>query len=283
MQSHPQLRQDDAITETVASDDATSALLEEIEAMTVNPGVTSGDVVADDVMAALDLLDDLPVEDRDEPAIEEDIVEEPDETALEAQTADDAQIEDLVDEDIDRAVEIEIAKSEAYESAEGSDMTTEATPVETKPAKTKASKGTGVPRVARDLSSLPAENFVLTTEIPEDLDANKAAVLASRPAIKKVAEKFDNVLAAVAAGRKPSVYVMECFEVLAKTGETTSTDLVAALRKKYSEGTARSQAGQIMALFPILKIADREKQTLKLRADSMLAQALKDLMGKSEE
>jgi hypothetical protein len=120
-----------------------------------------------------------------------------------------------------------------------------------------------------------------------DLEANKAEVLRKRPAQVKVAEKFDNLLLAVAAGKAPSKFTMDCFRALKASGSITSKELVAALEatpmktngsKGYNGGTARSQAGQMMSLFPALKIATREGQKITLNPDSTLADALSAML-----
>lgn len=142
----------------------------------------------------------------------------------------------------------------------------------------------------RDLSALAPSTFVLTNDpdfdrTETDLDLIKTNVLARRPAQKKIADKFDNLFQSIAAGSKPSVYVMACFAVLAAKKTITQSDLVVALKatssKKgagYSEGTARSQAGQIMVLFDLVGIATRVKQSLTLNPMSRVANVLKTMM-----
>jgi hypothetical protein len=194
-----------------------------------------------------------------------------------------ADIGELVLDDSDlSAVEVVEGQEAAYEGQEtkAADV---AAPAATKPAKAKKAAGAAkTPRTPRELSTLDASHFVLTAEAPADLEANKATVIGSRPAQKKIAEKFDNLFQSIAAGKKPSIYVMGCFNVLADKGTVTQTDLVAALKatnskkgSSYSEGTARSQAGQIMNLFATVGIATREKQTLTYVSDSPIAAKLK--------
>lgn len=191
------------------------------------------------------------------------------------------------------ALNLELMKEDSYAEAatdEIADPAAVETAKETKAAE-KAAKAPKTPsepkvRVARDLKDLPADAFVLTTDVPADLEANKTAVIAKRPAQVKIAEKFDNVLTSIAAGKEPSTYVMDCFRLLNKAegGEISSKDLVAGLRQPgmrtetegYSEGTARSQVGQIMALFDVLQIAKRTGDRLKLNEDSTLVQALRE-------
>ncbi|CAO3459608.1 hypothetical protein [Azospirillum argentinense] len=112
----------------------------------------------------------------------------------------------------------------------------------------------------------------------------KEIVLAQRPAQKKIAEKFDNILCNIASGRLPSVYTMVAYNVVKAKGTATSADIVAAMTggagpKAYSIGTARSQTGQLMALFDTLKIAKRSGNTLTLNPNSTLAAAIDRLAG----
>lgn len=195
----------------------------------------------------------------------------------------DAEIIEALDSADEAVIEAEVERIEAVESqtvttadtAPSAETVAAAAAAAPKKAKTPSE-----PRVSRDVGALKADFFVLTTDVPADLEANKVAVMGTRPEQKKIAEKFDNVLTSIAAGKLPSVYVVECFKVLQAKGSATSTELVTALKAaKYTDGTARSQAGQIMALFATLKIADRAGSTLTLRADSTLATALAGLIG----
>ena len=130
----------------------------------------------------------------------------------------------------------------------------------------------------KSLNALPASAFVLTNDFDGDLEANKVAVLGRRPTQKKIGEKFNNLFASIARGANPSVYVTTAFDVLNKTGTMTSIDLVAALRAvPLSEGTARSQAAQIMNLFDAVGIAKRDKQTLVRDPNSRLGTLLTGL------
>lgn len=140
-------------------------------------------------------------------------------------------------------------------------------------------------KVERDLSALPADIFVLNIgATPGDPDAYKASVISRRPNQKKIAEKFDNLFTSIAAGKKPSVYTMFAFGVLDQSKEITSSDLVAAMKASasrsgaaYNEGTARSQAGQMMALFASVGIATRNGQKLTMNTDSKIAERLRAL------
>lgn len=229
------------------------------------------------------MLEHLGIEDQIEVTGEEkaseDVIEGVDTISIEdveASTALQAVDEDLEIPVDENALDVELAKAEAYAEHESSTSIEEApkkAPSERKNAKkAKATKPPSVPRV-RSVADLDAGAFVLTTDEPADLEANKLAVLATRPTQKKIAEKFDNVLISAAAGKAPSTFVVDCFKILDTKKEVSSSELVAALLLDgYSDGTARSQAGQIMALFDVLKIADRSAMKLTLRKDSTLAE-----------
>ena len=226
-----------------------------------------------------DLLADLEIED---------IVQEADapvEETIEEETVED--VTESVTEDELSALDTQIAKGEAYEeqSAAATPSVTNLTPATPAPAKAaktpKAPKAPKAPAAPRDLSALKDEAFILTDVPPADLAANRAAVMAKRPAQKKIADKFDNLFLSVAAGKAPSEYTMHCFKALAAKGTVTQGDLVAALTATqsnrgsgYTIGTARSQAGQFMVLADAVGIATRAKNTLTLNADSAIAKAL---------
>ena len=80
---------------------------------------------------------------------------------------------------------------------------------------------------------------------------------------KKVAEKCVMLMKDLAAGKVVKNEVMAtAFRLLKTDGKLTSGDqgnLQQALIKKYSLGTARSQANQMFTLFPLLKITSKEK------------------------
>lgn len=196
-----------------------------------------------------------------------------------------------LDASAESAVEGAIAKAEAYEeqpvAATGVAAPAETPAVLAKTRKTRTPKEPKI-RATRDINVLPAETFALTVGGLHD-ETNKTAVLAQRPTQKKIGDKFDNLFLSIAAGKKASVYTMACFGALIEKGTVTQADLVAALKATlstsgkhkgtgYHEGTARSQAGQIMALFAVTEIATRVKQTLTLNADSALVPKLKALI-----
>lgn len=142
------------------------------------------------------------------------------------------------------------------------------------------SKKASTPRVPRDLASIDAKHFVLKGDASkmtiQEVANAKAALIAATPKQVKVAEKMENVIQSIAADKKPSKYVMTIFGALDKMKVMTSTEVVAALKTSgVSEGTARSQSGQLMVLFPVLGVAIRDGQTLKLAEDSNIADYLR--------
>lgn len=214
------------------------------------------------------------------------LLESIDEMDLDANLREYEAIEDIALEEIEK-IEIDIgeidvadaaaleaavgtadAKEEIYAEAPVSEVI-EPAPAAVKKAKAPKEKKVAAPKIARDLASLPDEVFALRVGEPAD----KAAVLAKRPAQVKIAEKFDNLFVSLAAGRAPSVYALTCYRALkAAPGSLKMGDLVAALQAtKYSIGTARSQAGQIAFLFTSLGVTDKIGGAYTLRPDSALA------------
>jgi hypothetical protein len=266
--------------------------------------ITIDEMLADVTAYAAELGDEegetvAPKKPNDEHAEVDAILDELDLDEVEVGESPPEDITEL-DESDEAAIEAAAAKSEAYE---GQESTTVELPESLEdlaaPKETKTSRKKGTPKKAvaakeprvRDLASLAAEHFVLYADWAGlDLEANKSSVIANRPGQKKIAEKFDNIFLALAAGKAPSVYTMACFRYLQAHGTATQTDLVAALKASkvkndkiakggdtYNDGTARSQAGQMMVLFDKLGIATRERQTLTLRSDSLLAEKLAKL------
>lgn len=292
--------------------------------MTEIQNMTSDAELADiaAMLGDLDLseADVLEVEAIEADALEAGTIIEPDETLSPEEIDEIEQVAEIVeldlaalDEDIEGAVaqiELTEARQSAYDAqevVEGDAVLTapeasepaEVIAAEAAPAKAakapKVAKTPKVPGIAKaprlNVSDLPNEAFMLDATVdPDDASAMaslKLDVLAKRPAQVKVAEKFDNILLAVNAGKLPSTYTVDCYQALKASGETTSAGLAAALsattlRKggsTYTIGTARSQAGQFMALAPALRIATREGNKLILNPDSLIAAALDALMG----
>lgn len=193
--------------------------------------------------------------------------------------------DDEVPEDLLNDLETKLAREEIY-TAQTSDTsintaTVTAPPAgSTKPPRTaKTPRAPSTPRAPRtDLSALDDAVFEITKGQP----ANKAAVIASKPLQVKIGEKFENLFLAIASGKLPSHYTVIAFNKLCETGTMTSADLVGAYRAAgLKDGTARSQAGQLMELFKVVGIAHRAGQALTLRADSVVAEKLTQIIAQS--
>lgn len=197
---------------------------------------------------------------------------------------------DDLSEDEEAALSSAIARQEAYEEQPAATTETITEPeklAETAAPAPKKGKGASASKPKEpkiDLNGLDPKFFVLETPAPADLAANKAAVLAARPTQKKIAEKFDNLILAFGAGKTPSTYTMELFQILDQKGEATSAELVAGLKASssksggYSQGTAMSQTGQIMNLFAALKIATRNGNKLTVNPNSTFAKAMREAL-----
>jgi hypothetical protein len=132
---------------------------------------------------------------------------------------------------------------------------------------------------ARDVLNLELADFTLSKE---EQTVKQDAILAAldADAAKKVGEKAVMLLTGKAASQE---VLKRAFTVLARDGYLTSGDKgnlqVNLLAKPYSLGTARSQANQIFALFPLLKITARDgkgRQVPNLQS-TVLANVLRDL------
>lgn len=259
-----------------------------------------------DTKDAFDILEDLTMDTIQATAVEKDL----DFTDLDAllgshdageiieshepvAEADAGEIIELTDDE-EAILTAEIAKQEAYESAEPDevgDIATLEPAVSPAPAEIKIAKTPRTPRAAktggtrvRNLDDVAPEHFVLTTDYAGDLDANKKLVISTRPSQIKVADKFDNIFLSLANKTLPSAFVTIQFKFLAEHESTTTKELVALLQTSgYKEGTARAQVGQITTLFPILGIASRTGSTLRLKEDSQIAETLADLIAEAEK
>lgn len=260
---------------------------------TVNETTTSG---LDDLDLALAGIDTETIDaGENEKTLVEDILEtvsdEIVEEIVEEGSAEVTAVDGALADDLLRDLDISLEVQESYNAQEGTAAdpkgNTEkaaAAKKASKPAKAPKEKkakadGEKVARTPRDINTVASEFFALTEPAAgADLDAIKTATMALKPAQVKIAEKFDNLFASLSVGKAPSTYVMIAFQLLDDKKSMTSTDLVAAYKASgLGEGTARSQCGQIMALFAIVGIADRASQVLTLRADSKIADRIRSL------
>lgn len=180
--------------------------------------------------------------------------------------------EDEVTDEVILAVDRAAEKAEAYEAQESIEIVDQ-----TKPTKSKVKRVvSSTPRVARDLNGIEAKYFVFNANpeqmSDEEIGKMKAVSLANMPTQRKVAEKAENVLHSIQAGRPASKYVMTTFALLKEHKVISSQMIVDAFKASgLSDGTARSQQGQMMILLPWLGVAERDGKELKLRDDSNVA------------
>lgn len=75
------------------------------------------------------------------------------------------------------------------------------------------------------------------------------------------------------------IYTEIAIKMLLDNGELTSKELFDRyIARPYSEGTSRSQCGQMMQLLPALGLADRTSRgSLALRKDSLIAKQLREV------
>ena len=101
---------------------------------------------------------------------------------------------------------------------------------------------------------------------------------------KKVAEKIVMLFGWLKNGGTLNEVMRRTFAVLARDGEITSGDKgnlhAELLAKPYSVGTCRAQAGQMMAMLPMLKIASKtEKGKLVANPESLILMKAKAELG----
>lgn len=101
---------------------------------------------------------------------------------------------------------------------------------------------------------------------------------------KKVAEKVVMLFTWMKKGGTLNEVMRRTFTVLARDGHIISGDKgnlhAELLSKPYSVGTCRAQAGQMMAMLPMLKIANKsEKGRLEVNPDSLIFAKVKADLG----
>jgi hypothetical protein len=287
---------------TVRQDDEINEILKENSDM--NTASTQTDI--EDLDAVLAQIE-TPDQDPETYTLEADASTDVTEIEAEAETVATDELDDLGLDDLDlsgadeaeaieatkvleadelRDLDLALERQESYqEQTAAAVVTVEKQPAGAGAKKTaKSTRGSAVPRAARDLNSVAPEYFVLSGDAAA-LDATaltqaKTDTIALKPGQVKIAEKFENLFTAVAAGKLPSIYTMVAFRLLDANKAITSADLIAAYKTSLTncgEGTARSQCGQLMNLLSAVKIADRSGNTLVLRSDSLLAERIREL------
>jgi hypothetical protein len=261
-----------------------NVIAEEIEDM--KAAHISNTTVSANIEQIEDLLSDLDldIEASGESNEIEEIVDDGD---TEVSAMSDEAIEENVDlDDLEMAIE-----RDGFNASQESEITSSANASETlkkakanKPAageKKVREKKEATPRAPRDMNSLDPVNFVLegdaTTMSSDDLETNKVAVMGAVPTQKKIAEKYENLFLALSQGKQPSVYVTQAFKLLDEKKTVTSADIVGMFKGVYKQGTAQSQAGQILTLFDAVKIATRQRNTLVMNDNSVVADKLRTI------
>ncbi|MGV1754759.1 hypothetical protein [Agrobacterium sp. CG674] len=247
---------------------------------------------ADDLAALDAALADFDLDGDDDAIIEPDMSVESEELGeLTLADVHELAATEIADEDTLADLDLKLEMQEGYQdqATTGSleDLTNTA-PAAVKPTKAakapkapKAPKAAGVTRTPRDINAVTPEFFVTSGDVSvmseEELADAKTHTMSLKPTQVKVAEKFENLFTALSVNKAPSKFTMIAFDALQK-GTLTSTELVGAYKASgLGEGTARSQAGQMMNLFAAVRIADRSGQTLALRDDSLIAQRIRNL------
>lgn len=151
---------------------------------------------------------------------------------------------------------------------------TDAPQVDTKPATPKKDKAPATPRpavsaktsekIAHRLGDKVGDYLILETSdaglSAEQLQKVQQKIMADLDATNqiKVREKMVQLFGYMRNGGKLNEVMRRAFTTLIKEGQLTSGDKgnlqLELLKKPYSLGTARAQAGQIFSLFPTLKI-----------------------------
>lgn len=134
-----------------------------------------------------------------------------------------------------------------------------------------------VEAVESTLIHTPEDAKLSADELKETIAARMAEI---DSAPKKVGEKLVNAYAHLTGGTSLSVYTELALELILTKGEITSQDIFERYRARpYSEGTSRSQSGQLMKVLPLMGVAKREGQKLTLVEDSVIAQAFAENLG----
>lgn len=287
--------------------------------MQVSAEIDAIDNVADDAMLLAGLIDeivedDAPViavsdEDALEAALSEMGIEAADDTDLDLESAIEAAVSDLEKTEAVQALYEEQDKEAAieslFESAADKPLTDpEAAPAEPTAKKAKKEKKEKEPKayvprytnakksevLQHKLGENAAEFLVLEVEDAtldsDGLKAKMDEVLASidECSQKKVQEKAVMLFSWFKRGGALNEVMRRTFEVLCRDGEITTGEKgnlqQHLLAKPYSIGTARAQAGQMMAMLPMLKIAQKsDKGRLVANPSSIILMKAKAELG----
>ncbi|AGC36136.1 hypothetical protein B7L88_gp152 [Rhizobium phage RHEph10] len=248
---------------------------------------TSTTALAGSTVADLEnLLDDLELDGLAGDEISDEIEEVVETSAADGDSATvtEEDLENVSVDDLEMSLDREDGYAEQTSDTDVAEKPAEAAAAaRSQPATTpRAPRAASTPRTPRDMASLDAKVFVLEGDAAsmsdDDLAVNKTAVMGTVPSQKKIAEKFENLFAALNAGKQPSVYVVQAFKLLDEKKTLSGTDITTMFKASYKQGTAQSQSGQVMTLFEATKIATRTKNTLVLNENSTVAQRLREIL-----
>lgn len=198
---------------------------------------------------------------------------------IEIDDADFAEVDEaaLVD-----AIEAEEAKVAAYDEQTSTvDISDADEAVEAPKSKRGATVNTADPAAFADAFVAALGKGAAFDSDEGSLDEDAIRNVAAGVTQKKVREKVMNLLAHVMNGATLSNYTKIALDIVVKAHADGCTPVtLAEIRKAYEDagykpGTVNAQAGQMMALFPQLRIADRQDRgVLKPNPNSVLLDAL---------
>lgn len=204
-------------------------------------------------------------------------------------TIDDSKFEEVDDKELEAAIAADEAKKAAYEEQTSEIEVADAEEIEDagKQAKKGGSKAKGsvssksanMEDFQNSVLSILGEGAAFDTEDGELTDDQVKDMMATITQ-KKVREKVVNMLQSVMTGSSLSTYSKIAVDLMVKAhldGDkpVTLTEIKRAYEEKgYKSGTVNAQAGQMMSLFPALKMASRtERGVLAPNPNSVLLDA----------
>ncbi|THB27359.1 hypothetical protein [Providencia sp. MGF014] len=163
-------------------------------------------------------------------------------------------------------IEVEEETSAKIETVEAAKPVSEEAP---KPKKATSTE----PKTHLDINALTKSDC-------EKLGVDKSVLLANYELCpKKAKEKVLNIIQWALKGVELSIYTQLCFECLINNNTATSEmmriNMMSNPTRPYPSATAGTQAGQLMATFPAMKIADRVGKNITIIPTSPLVELFK--------
>lgn len=155
------------------------------------------------------------------------------------------------------------AKREAY-AEQPAETTAEGVSAEIKGKKEKAVRTPRLSLVTHKASDIIAASGAAIGGIVLTTDGSKleGELLSAVDKLdKKTREKAVNLVTSMAASKRPSVYTVQAVKALRNAGGTLSLKGLVdyyLTQCSYKPGTARRQASEMFALFPVFRIASKE-------------------------